>query len=289
MASSIDQIIPKCRKCDKIISLRIDRIKKHFLKCPGPVIIYMDVKCMEDHDKIGDDKGKTLKDFKKGSDTTTSSDELEKWKDSDHTAPIKRYGVSSDKWDKRYGVDSGKSYPNEYMDGIIDYEKYPHKRHRSESEESDESPAYKRANIGNRSVKRQRSETDSDLSDDPPLSKRYKIDVQGGKKEDGYDTDDENSDYSPDRKSESDLSDDPPLSKRYKKNTISGGRWDGFDNPNRYYGDDELGEETESNGNSEELGGEEEELSGGETESNGNSEELGGEEAESNENSEELG
>ena len=138
---------------------------------------------MEDHDKIGDDKGKTLKDFKKRSDTTTSSDELEKGKDSDHTAPIKRYGVSSDKWDKRYVGDSGKSYPNEYMDGIVDYEKYPHKRYRSDSEESNASPAYKRANIGNRSVKRQRSETDSDLSDDPPLSKRYKIDVQGGKKE----------------------------------------------------------------------------------------------------------
>ena len=169
-----------CKQCGQSISLKTERIKSHLLKCGK-----------------GNDLGEyeEIASLVRVWDKKTESNNPKnlmpsKGKDSGHTAPVKRYGDSSDKWDKIYVGDSGKSYPNEYMDGIIDYEKYPHKRHRSESEESDESPAYKRANIGNRSVKRQRSESDSDLSDDPPLSKRYKIDVQGGKKEDGYDTDD---------------------------------------------------------------------------------------------------
>ena len=136
MGSSIDQIIPKCRKSDKIISLRIDRIKKHFLKCPGPVIIYMDVKCMEDHDKIGVDK--TLKDFKKGEPKNLMPSKPD-FTEEREALPQTWTSDAEAEWRRENDL--------KYLPNVIDYEKYPHKRYRSESQESDETPAYKRANM----------------------------------------------------------------------------------------------------------------------------------------------
>ena len=129
--------------------------------------------------RVWDNSEKDWEEFNKSyrneSDTTTSSDELE-----------------SDKWDKRYG---GETWRNEmdkkYLHKVIDYDKFPHKRYRSDSEDTDENteiPAPKRfkespSYCGNSEessssidseksqIKRSRS-YDSDESDYSPESKK---------------------------------------------------------------------------------------------------------------------
>ena len=55
--------------------------------------------------------------YRNESDTIAASNELEKDKDTAYIAPYKKYGEDSEKWP---GDDK-------YMDGIIDYDKYPTK------------------------------------------------------------------------------------------------------------------------------------------------------------------
>ena len=144
-----------CKRCGKFISPKVDRIKTHHLKCGK-----------------GNDLGQyeeiasvvRFKDKNEGTDVMNACNKLEKDKDTSYIAPYKRYGVDSEKWG---GDDSG----------IINYEKQPWKRFRSDSDESLESndmPPLKRGRMDNkRSMKRQRSDTPSDASDDPPYPKRY--------------------------------------------------------------------------------------------------------------------
>ena len=132
MDSSIDQIIGKCRKCDQNISLRIGRIKNHFLKCPGPVIIYKDIECLEDHEKIGAVKRdiKGMKKTKKMMPYKTDFHE-DSWGTG---GPTKKYDYQT--WRE---INDAK-----YLDKTLDYNKYPHKRYRSESDETNYSPEPKR-------------------------------------------------------------------------------------------------------------------------------------------------
>ena len=137
------QIKAVCKRCGKIISPKVDRIKTHRLKCVGGEDVgeYEEIASLVRY-RVKDDKTDGLMTSNKLEkvENMNASDELENAKNTGYVAPHKRYGVGADKWDQRYGDDSG----------IIDYEKYPHKRYRSEtkSEDSDESPAYKRNDMG---------------------------------------------------------------------------------------------------------------------------------------------
>ena len=94
--------------------------------------------------------------------------------------PIEKYGDTPDKWGKVYGDQPWREINDaRYLHKLTDYDKHPHKRYRSESDESTEmpllkKPRYRSEEIQNRAIKRRRSESGSDLSDDPPLPKRYK-------------------------------------------------------------------------------------------------------------------
>ena len=131
------------------------------MKCPGPVILYKD--CLEEYPKLESEKS-DINDSK-GFDG-----------DNGHTPSYKKYGVTPDEWAKVYGDHALR----EINDARYPHKLTPHKRLRSDSENSDEStempllkkPRYWSEEIQNR--KRQRSESDSDQSDDPPLPKRYK-------------------------------------------------------------------------------------------------------------------
>ena len=126
------QIKAICKRCNKPISYRTDRIKSHLATCKGENDGDEIVSLVRYRDDIEKDGREFNNSYRNESDTITASNEIENNEDGGYSAPYKKYGVSSDKWDRKYGDDSG----------IIDYEKNPDKRYRSEteSEDSDESP-----------------------------------------------------------------------------------------------------------------------------------------------------
>ena len=137
-----------CKICKKVISPRVERIKTHLLKCGK-----------------GNDLGEyevvatlvRFKDKNKETDVMNASDELEKGKDSGHTPSYKKYGDTPDKWDKIYGDQAWR----EINDARYPHKLTPHKRLRSDSENSVESteipllkkPRYWSEEIQNRIIK----------------------------------------------------------------------------------------------------------------------------------------
>ena len=116
------QIKAICKRCNKPISNRTDRIKEHLLNCRGE----------NDSDEIvtlvryWNNGRKNKKEFNKSyrdvADSVTSND-----KDSGYEKnPYKLYGQDS----------INTPIDNTYMDGIINYENNPHLRYRSDSSES---------------------------------------------------------------------------------------------------------------------------------------------------------
>ena len=142
-----------CNQCNKIISPRVDRIKAHLLKCGKP-------NDLGEYEEIGSlvrywgNAKKNKKEFNKSYRDVTDSVTKSNGKDSGYEkTPYKLYGQDS----------INTPVDNTYMDGIINYEKNPHLRYRSDSEGSPEPK-----------VKRPRYWSQSYDSDESPPTKRSK-------------------------------------------------------------------------------------------------------------------
>ena len=143
-----------CKSCGMIISLRADRIKSHLLKCGkgndlGQYEEIASIVRFKDKNEATDEfkkKPKNVMPYKNSFDG-----------DSGHTPSYKKYGVTPDEWAKVYGDHALR----EINDARYPHKLTPHKRLRSDSENSVESteipllkkPRYWSEEIQNRTIK----------------------------------------------------------------------------------------------------------------------------------------
>ena len=176
-----------CKQCNKFISNTPARIKAHLLKCKG--------------ENDGDEIASIVKVWDKKISSTEKPKKVMPSETDFHDGdggggdggpPIKNYDY--ERWRE---IKDAK-----YLDKVIDYEKFPNKRDRSDSDsDSDNSPDSKRfkeeprywsesydseessVDGEKRPIKRSRSYTDSNESDYSPDPKRYKKNnMYGGKR-----------------------------------------------------------------------------------------------------------
>ena len=163
-----------CKQCGKVISLKTERIKSHLLKCG---------------------KGNDLGEYEEIASLVRVWDKKTESNNPKNLMPSKPDSTEEREplpqtWTSDAEAEWRRENDLKYLPNVIDYNEFPNKRYRSDSEntnESDYSPDRKRfkeeprywsegydSDESSKDVinkKRQRSESGSDLSDDPPLSK----------------------------------------------------------------------------------------------------------------------